>query len=956
MSNHSSILDGTTVLLAGTEEWIPAFAECLRAETGAAVETAPDAEGVLDRLEAGGLACVVSSQELGGASGLELLTDVREAEPGLPVLLCSADGSERLASEAISRGVADYVPVSDPVADSLSELRRRTAEAVWSAGQRSTQQDRARQFEAVFHDARAATWVLDSDGALTRVNQAAREMISESVETIIGEPFWTLPYWTEPQDTSDDVQRLVRDGLNGEFGNAVVAGSSFARAPRILDLSVHPVADEQGTVVSVVVTGTDVSERVHLERDLRESEQLHRATLKYMTDTVFMTDEAGEYVYVCPNVHFIFGYTAAEIQDSHPVEELLGPELFDRERLAQEGTLKNIECTVTDKAGREHTLLVNVREVAIQDGRLLYTCRDITKRKRREEALQTLQRTGRDFLYAETAYEIAQHLVEDTPGVLNVDASGVYLFDADENALEPASYSPRLERLHGPLSSVQTGADTPASHCFLEDEPLFFEDTRDATAFENPTTELRQVAYLPLGDHGVFMFGTDQAGPFEEITRELADLLATTGEAALDRVSRESLMRRKDRELQQRNQQLSSLNRINETIREIDQALVRSETREEIEHSVCELLTGEDRFSFAWIGAADQQSASVVPSSWAGYEEGYLDSLSFPMEPTGVEPAGRAAVTGEPVTVENVAEELRTEPWRKDAIARDHLSVISVPLTYKELSYGVLTVYADSREEFGATLEAVLLELGETIASAISAVERKNALLSTSMTRLEFSIEDPSFALSRIAQAADATLSYQGGVSQSAEGHDVFVTVEDGDIDDIEAVAAGLVSIESVQTISTEGAETVLRLGFSEGFFALELADHGAVFRSARASPETTTLVIDVPETIEARHVSRLVRETFAGVELVSKQQLDQSAEQDLYSRFLEKLTDRQFEVVQTAYYSGFFESPRGSSGEAVAETLDISSTAFYQHIRTVQLKLFSTLFDEIGVAVTQGD
>ena len=952
MSSQSVVLEDATVLVVGTEPWVASFVDVLRTQTAASVETAAGTTAAIDSFESGQVSCVVSSQQTRESSGLELLAEIQRRTPAFPLVLCTADGSEQLASQAVARGVTDYVPIEEPVPDSLSALVGRVEKAIWSAKQSANQRDRARQFEAVFHDARAATWVLDADGALTRVNRTAREMISEGIEEVIGEPFWSLPWWEAPQDAHTDVKQLVQEGLDGEFGDAVVTGSAFANGPQILELSVHPVEDERGHIVSVVVEGIDISERVHLERDLRESEQLHRATLKYMTDTVLMTDADGEYVYVCPNVHYIFGYTAEEIYDDHPVTELLGPELFDETRLAEEGVLKNIECTVTDKAGREHTLLVNVREGSIQDGRVLYTCRDITKRKRREEALTTLQETARDFLYAETHQAIAQHIVDDVPGVLHTDASGVYLFDVTENALQPSSYSPEIERLNGPLTPVPTSSDAPVSHCFVEEEPLFFEDVHDVAGFENPASDLRQVAYVPLGDHGVLVFGSERAEPFDEITKELAHLLATTGEAAFDRVARESEMRRKDRELQQRNQQLSSLDRINETIREIDQALVRSETREEIEHAVCELLTEEDRFSFAWIGSDGKRSDAVVPSSWAGYEEGYLDSLTFEVATSGVEPTGRAAATGEPVTVENVPEELRTEPWRKDAISRDYLSVISIPLTYKELSYGVLSVYADTRGAFGETLGAVLKELGETIASAISAVERKNALLSTSMTRLEFGVEDASFPLSRIAAGADATLSYQGGVSQSAEGHDVFVTVEAGDVDRIEAVAAELVAIESFQIISTEEAETVLRLRFAEGFFALELADHGAVFRSAEATPAGTTLVIDVPETIDARHVSWLVQETFDKVELKSKQRLDQSAEQDLYARFLEKLTDRQFEVLQTAYYSGFFESPRERSGEEVAATLDISSTAFYQHVRTAQQKLFATLFEEIGVAV----
>jgi len=71
-------------------------------------------------------------------------------------------------------------------------------------------------------------------------------------------------------------------------------------------------------------------------------------------------------------------------------------------------------------------------------------------------------------------------------------------------------------------------------------------------------------------------------------------------------------------------------------------------------------------------------------------------------------------------------------------------------------------------------------------------------------------------------------------------------------------------------------------------FLALELADHGAVFREATADPDGTTLVIDIPDTIEVRTITRLVREMFTDIELRSKQTLDQAMDRDLYSAFLE--------------------------------------------------------------------
>jgi PAS domain S-box-containing protein len=951
MAAQSSTLDQSRILLAGTADWIEQFAETLVARTEASVSTAKTGDDVVTRFHEGSIDCLVLGNEFSESTGLELLRSIRAETTTLPVLFCPAAGSETLASEAIAADVTEYVPMSDPSEAAFDEIVDCIDDSIRTARRTITRRERARQFDAIFHDSETATWVLDPDGTLTRVNRAARRMIDVDVEALVDRPFWTLPWWAGEPDTQADVRQIVETALDGSLGTASIPSGAAGEETQVFDLAARPVHDERGELVSVVVEAADVTDRVELERDLRQSEELHRVTLNNMTDTVLITDEAGEYTYVCPNVHFIFGYDVEELYELGTIEELLGPDLFDREQLAEEGVLKNIECTATDKDGREHTLLVNVREVSIQGGTLLYSCRDITTRKQREEALTTLQETARDFLYAETHQEIAQQVVDDTPSVLDLAASAVYLFDADENALRPAAATSTMERLHGPLDTVPATGEGAASHSFVADAPVFYDDVYEADRVDHRATELGSAAYIPLGDHGVFVAGARDSGAFDEVTRELTDLLAATAEAALDRVRRETTLREQDRELQQRNERLTTLNRINETIREIDQALLGAKRRSEIDHAVCELLTADDRFRFAWIGTVDSPSQTLEPQSWAGDEQGYLDSLSLQVATEGVEPAGRTAATTELTTVSNVAAGLREEEWRTNALSRDFLSVLSIPLVYNDLAYGVLTLYADQRAAFDETSRTVLSELGETIAAAISAIERKNALLTTSITRVEFTIGDPSFVLSRLAREADCTLSYQGGVQQTTDGTEIFVTVEDGQIDEVEGTGTALVAVDDVQRISADGTGGVLRLRLSRPFLAMELADHGAVVRRASATPETTTLVVDVPESVDVRHVRELLEETLTDIRLCSKQRIDQSAEHSPYSQFLDRVTDRQLEVVRTAYYSGFFESPRDSTGEEIAATLDISPPAFYQHMRTVQRKLFSALFDELTIS-----
>ncbi|MHC3381139.1 bacterio-opsin activator domain-containing protein [Haloarcula sp. H-GB5] len=951
MSDAGSPLDTAQVLVVGSTNWSQPLSAALSASTEATIHTATTTADALDTVRQQSVDCLVTGETLDDESGIELVRQLRDVASDLPVVLGTTDGSEALASEAIQAGVSDYVPLSGTDGLRIDDLIERTEQTLQSAQRAITQRERARQFDAVFQDTQTATWVLDPDGSLARVNQTGQAMIAEAVDAVIGDLFWTLPCWSQSEATERDIRKLVEAARDGQFGNAVVHRPTTA-TDRVIELSVRPVRNDFGDVTSIVIEGIDITEQVTLDRDLRQSEELHRVTLSNMTDTVLITNEDGEYTYVCPNVHFIFGYTDDEIRGQETIDTLLGEDLFDRAELAEKGVLKNIECTVTDKAGHEHTLLVNVREVAIQGGTLLYSCRDITKRKQREEALATLQETARKFLYTETNQEIAQHIVDDVLSVFDVSANAIYLHDAETNELQPVAQSQAMTEHHGPLPAVRTNDDTLPSHSFVNDETLVFDDVHTSDRLENRATDLRSVMFIPLGNHGVFVSGSTAVGVFDDVTQELTDLLAATAEAALDRVARESQLREQDRELQRQNEQLTALNHINNTIREIDQTIVSAETQEEINHTVCERLTDTDRFKFAWIGSVDPGGTTVEPRAWAGNEQGYLDSQSIAVADSETEPGGQTAATGDVTMIPNVAADLRNAPWRSDALTRDFLSVLSIPLVYNDLRHGVLTIYADTKDAFDETTRTVLRELGETIASALSAIERKHALLTTSVTRVEFDIDDERFLLSRLARSAGCSLSYEGGIQHAPAGNSVFVTVEDADVQTVAAAAADMTSIDDVTQISDDDAGSgVLRLELSQPFLALELADHGAIFRAATADPDGTTLVVDVPQSVDVRNIAQLVDSTFSGVELKRKETLERGLEQDRSSEFLTDLTERQLEVIQTAYYSGYFESPRTKSGEDIAAMLEISPPAFYQHVRTVQRKLFTTLFEDRSVS-----
>ncbi|MBE9126513.1 MULTISPECIES: PAS domain S-box protein [unclassified Coleofasciculus] len=135
----------------------------------------------------------------------------------------------------------------------------------------------------------------------------------------------------------------------------------------------------------------EVYERVQVEADVRrQSEELHQIILGAISDAVFITDNDGFFTFICPNVSVIFSYSYPEVQEFGTIHHLLGDMIVDETQLQTCGELSNIERQITDKFGRTHSLLVNVKSVAIQGGTRLYTCHDITERKQAEAALQSL--------------------------------------------------------------------------------------------------------------------------------------------------------------------------------------------------------------------------------------------------------------------------------------------------------------------------------------------------------------------------------------------------------------------------------------------------------------------------------------------------------------------------------------------------------------------------------------
>jgi PAS domain S-box-containing protein len=573
---------------------------------------------------------------------------------------------------------------------------------------------------------------------------------------------------------------------------------------------------------------------------------------------------------------------------------------------------------------------------------------DVTDRKQYQEMLTTLHSSTRDLLNAETKQAVADRIVEGATEVLKLTGVVVFLFDEASNRLRPVAFSPDVPPFVGVPPSYRPG-NSITWHVFAEGESRVFADVRECEFVDNPETEVRSGLYFPLGNQGVLVAISPERDAFSEQTVELVSLFATNAEAALDRVDREDDLRDRDKELQEQNEQLGQLNELNGTIRELVQRLVRASTREEIERAVCERLTTVDRYGFAWVGEADIGREELVPRTWGGSDHSYLDSVSLSLsDEQAAEPACVATQTREQVVVDNVADGLRTAPWRKEALSRDYQSVLAVPLVYEEFVYGVLTVYAKRLDAFDDTTRAVFTELGETIGYAINAVETKRGVLTSGTLELDLRLPESDDLLARVARQVPCRLELEGVVPES-DSAVLFVTVSEADVDDVLAAFEELVAVRAVRLVAERSDDTLVEVVATGDTLAGTFTKHSAVPKTIVATPEDLTAIVQVAYETDVRAFIEMLRSNYPNAELVARRDRAETTdpEQTFPAELSDRLTDRQAEVMRAAYLGGFFESPRASTGEEIGASLGITQPTFNHHLRAGQRKLFELLYED---------
>ncbi len=110
--------------------------------------------------------------------------------------------------------------------------------------------------------------LLDPKGHVLAANQTMLKGCGGDLKAIRGAPFWTLKCWEVSRKVNTQLRRAIRQTAAGNATRfeTEVFGAKRGKQLITMDLTLKPLKDEEGRIVSLLVEGRDISERIKAQR------------------------------------------------------------------------------------------------------------------------------------------------------------------------------------------------------------------------------------------------------------------------------------------------------------------------------------------------------------------------------------------------------------------------------------------------------------------------------------------------------------------------------------------------------------------------------------------------------------------------------------------------------------------------------------------------------------------
>jgi diguanylate cyclase (GGDEF)-like protein/PAS domain S-box-containing protein len=259
-----------------------------------------------------------------------------------------------------------------------------------------------------------ATMMINRRGEVVFWNRAMETLTGVPASEMIGKGNYeyALPFYAERRPILVDL--VLSPGTDQGLPYDFVQQSrdlfiAEAVAPNMRGGSRHlwgkaaPVYNDRGEIAGAIETVRDITEIREKERILQEGEDKYRRIFENIQDVYYEVAMDGTFLEISPSVESLFGYSREDLLGTSIASLYADPEkrrVFLRDIL-ETGRVHDYEIGFKHRQGSLLHIAINTRLIPGRDGaphRIVGSMRDITSRKRTEDALRNSEERYRTLI------------------------------------------------------------------------------------------------------------------------------------------------------------------------------------------------------------------------------------------------------------------------------------------------------------------------------------------------------------------------------------------------------------------------------------------------------------------------------------------------------------------------------------------------------------------------------
>ena len=382
----------------------------------------------------------------------------------------------------------------------------------------------------------------------------------------------------------------------------------------------------------------------------------------------------------------------------------------------------------------------------------------------------------------------------------------------------------------------------------------------------------------------------------------------------------------------------------------------------EIATQFCRLLVTNHGLAAAWIGTVDD-SNELVPVAVENCET-YLNAI---FEPHSPQPEAITAGTDGPSNRDPAIAAVRTNEQQVTAFAApsadcDDLDTVDevahscafasgagIPIEHDGIQVGVLGVYtAADGPRIESQMRSLLAEYAAIIGYAYRTAEWERSLWSERPVHLTVEITDSAAPLVGLATrlGGSVTATVLSTNRATADRQLYLMQLAGTTPDELRTAVESCNGIE-LGSVSTVNGAVRCDLYATGSTPEQLLAANGAQIEQTTIGDGAVTISVSVESHAAVSELTSALEAAYNPVGLTKLWDLPDDVGAARSTGPLYTLTQKQREVLQYAYFDGYFEQPRNVSSVELAEKFGLARSTMTQHMRTAQRKVFEHLFEQ---------